>query len=176
MEKNDNLFVKATDIKMLATIKTNDDGLFHGKLECKYFNEPYFFSNLMGMIEMMENTFDIKGFPEKELLPRSFGKDKPRFAKNELDLNTYIKENIEKKEKNYVLQRALARSKDFSNEGEADITQEPLPERTCSFEIQINYRNNAEWQGNLKWIDKDVTKPFSSIVEMMKLINSALEE
>jgi len=158
MAQNDHKHVTAMSVKMHAKIIQNNDGTLNGELSSKYFEEPFIFTNLMSMIEMMETTFDTKGFPEKHLLPRTFGKAKQRLRKHELDLPAFakerstVKEIIDKQEQ----QQALA--------------------KTCNFEISVRFRHNAEWQGNVKWLEKDQTKRFSSIVEFVRQVNEALAE
>jgi len=143
--------VTAVSAKMLAVIALDDTAGIHGELDCAYFEEPFVFTSIVRMIEMMEATFDTKGFPEKHLLPRTYSKAKMRFRKHELDLQAYIRE--------------------FSA-----AQKEPKPGgKTCAFEIMVRFRHNAEWQGQVHWIEKDVTKKFSSIVDLMKLIDNALK-
>ncbi|SCJ73341.1 hypothetical protein [Neobittarella massiliensis] len=45
-----------------------------------------------------------------------------------------------------------------------------------TFVVQIQYRQNATWQGKVTWADKDETKSFRSALELIKLIDSALDE
>jgi len=138
-------------VKMIADVTLNEDGCLLGVLDCIYFEEPFTFSNLMSMIEMMETTFDTKGFPEKHLLPRTFGKAKQRYRKHELDLNSHAKKK-------------------------ADLISQSKPAgKSCTFEISVKFRHNAEWQGNIFWVDKNVTKPFSSIIELLRLMDNALK-
>jgi len=139
-------------VKMRAVITPDGEGGIHGELNCVYFEEPFVFTSLIRMIEMMETTFDTKGFPEKHMLPRTFGKAKQRFRKHELDLSNHLKENT----------TVLSRSKSGDN--------------TCSFDISVRFRHHAEWQGHILWLEKDVTKRFSSVVELIKLIDSALAD
>jgi len=158
MAHEDHKHVTAMSIKMQAVINQTADGTLHGELSSKYFEEPFTFTNLMGMIEMMETTFDTKGFPEKQLLPRTFGKAKQRLRKHELDLPAVAKE------------RSTIKEIDEAHE------HHNLSAKTCTFELSVRFRHNAEWQGNLKWLEKDVTKQFSSIIELVRYINEALEE
>jgi len=149
MDKKENTLT-AKSLKMIAEIKYSEDGHFLGELDCVHFNEPFAFSCLVRMIEMMEITFDVKGYPEMQLLPRSFGRAKKRIKKFELDLHKHI------------------------NENKTDIIQSKTDGRKCTFELVVNFRNHAEWQGQIYWVDKDVTRQFLSIIEMMKLIDEAL--
>ena len=45
----------------------------------------------------------------------------------------------------------------------------------CSFMIDIKSGQGATWQGNLKWIEKDETIPFRSVIELLTLMDSAIE-
>ena len=149
MIENVHKHVTAMDMKMLAVIRKTDDETIHGELNCKFFDEPFLFSNLMSMIEMMEVTFDTKGYPERQFLPREFGNTKRRIRKNEIDLSALVKEqNLNKKQ-------------------ETDG-------KICTFEIFVRHRHNAEWQGTVYWLEVDTAKRFLSIVELVKHINSAL--
>ncbi|MDL2224917.1 hypothetical protein LJC20_01745 [Eubacteriales bacterium OttesenSCG-928-M02] len=46
----------------------------------------------------------------------------------------------------------------------------------ATFVVQIQYQQNATWQGTVVWADKDIQKPFRSALELIKLIDGALEE
>ena len=150
MERDKDKQVTARSIKMLVIITSYEDGRISGQLDSVYFKEPFVFTSLVRMIEMMETTFDTKGYPEKQLLPRTFGKAKKRMRKNELDLHAYMA-------------------------GLATEQAETEPKTaTCSFEIMVSFRHNAEWQGQIYWVEKKKTKKFLSIIEMAKLIGDAV--
>ena len=44
-----------------------------------------------------------------------------------------------------------------------------------TFAVQILFRRNASWQGTITWIDKNKTQNFRSVLELIVLLNSALE-
>jgi hypothetical protein len=144
---------RVTAMSMIADIEIKhlNDGTFIGKLRCKFFEEPFLFTDFVDLIEMMEIIFDTKGFPERQLLPRTFGKNKKRIKKNELDLSE------------------VARECSASNiiTITADITN------TCNYELSVKFRHKAEWQGSLLWREKGVTSSFASIVELSRLLNEA---
>jgi len=142
--------VTASSVKMLVKITSYEDGQLRGQLDSEFFEEPFEFSSLVRMIEMMETTFDTKGYPEKQLLPRTFGKAKKRMRKNELDLHAYMAD---------------------LPTGHIEAESKPT---TCSFDISVRFRHNAEWQGQINRIEKEETKKFSSIVDMVKLIDEAI--
>jgi len=156
--------VTARTVKMLAKITSSENGQFHGELDSEFFKEPFVFAGFMNMVELMETTFDSKGIPEKQLLPRSFGKARLRMRKNEVDLNKFLAEKQGIQGKQRKRRNEAASQQD---------TGEPTP--YCpTFEILVRFRHNAEWQGEIRWVEKSMVNYFSSIVEMAKLMDEAL--
>lgn len=45
-----------------------------------------------------------------------------------------------------------------------------------SFIVRVQHRHNSSWQGTLTWMERDKTVHFRSIWEMIKLVESALNE
>jgi len=45
-----------------------------------------------------------------------------------------------------------------------------------TFVIQVISNQNATWQGTVQWVDKKKTVPYRSMLELIKLINSAVED
>ena len=45
----------------------------------------------------------------------------------------------------------------------------------ATFIVQIQHRQNATWQGQITWKDRDETRKFRSELELIKLIDSAAE-
>ncbi len=56
--------------------------------------------------------------------------------------------------------------------------REPVREngKRGTFVVRVQYRQNATWQGQVTWTERQVTKSFRSALEMLKLIDSALDE
>ena len=48
--------------------------------------------------------------------------------------------------------------------------------RKASFIVRVTSRQNATWQGSISWTERGVTKHFQSALELIKLIDSALDE
>ena len=176
MAHNESKHVTATSVKMHAVVKQHN-GNIQGELSCKYFEEPFKFSSLMSMIEMMETTFDAKGFPEKHMLPRTFGASKPRLRKHEVDLDELLSKytSLDEDDAGGGTGAAVAGADDAGGDAAAGAGS-AAGDKLCSFDISVRFRHNAEWQGSILWIEKDVTKQFSSIVELIKLIDNALAE
>lgn len=50
------------------------------------------------------------------------------------------------------------------------------PGNLANFTLQILFRRNASWQGTVTWLEAHQTQRFRSALELMTLINSALQE
>ena len=48
--------------------------------------------------------------------------------------------------------------------------------KKTTFLVEVQYRQNATWQGNVTWVEKSEKQPFRSALELLKLIDSALEK
>ena len=46
----------------------------------------------------------------------------------------------------------------------------------ASFIVRVTSRQNATWQGSISWTERGVTKHFRSALELIKLIDSVLDE
>lgn len=46
----------------------------------------------------------------------------------------------------------------------------------ASFIVRVTSRQNATWQGSISWTERGVTKHFRSALELIKLIDSTLDE
>lgn len=47
--------------------------------------------------------------------------------------------------------------------------------KLATFAIRIQYRNNASWQGTVKWIEGDAEEYFRSLLELFWLLDSAMK-
>jgi hypothetical protein len=45
-----------------------------------------------------------------------------------------------------------------------------------TFIVQVMNNQNATWQGRVNWVDQKSEQPFRSTLELLKLIDGALEE
>lgn len=54
------------------------------------------------------------------------------------------------------------------------VGTEPTRGSAATFEMRILFRQNASWQGELLWLEKNVRQNFRSVLEMITLMDSAL--
>lgn len=48
--------------------------------------------------------------------------------------------------------------------------------KMATFSIQISFHRNASWQGTILWMEKQITKKFRSVLELMILMDTALTD
>lgn len=152
MESGRKTIVTAMTVMMRAEVASFEGGLLRGELHSRYLEAPYVFFDLVRMIEKMEEIFDSKGFPQMFLKPRTFsdGARSPRKIKSV---------------KNYAM-KEIMESK--ATEG-SEISK-------CTFEISVRFRQNATWQGQIIWAEKNMRQNFRSVLEMLRLMDEALME
>lgn len=54
--------------------------------------------------------------------------------------------------------------------------KDSITRKRGTFLLNIYNRQNATWQGTVTWIDKNEKQQFRSALELIKLIESALDE
>lgn len=96
----------------------------------------------------MENVFDRIGYPQSSTQLRTFSANK--------QLGSPVKEVVT----------------NLMNEKE--ITSQRGDKGT--FIVHIQYRQNATWQGKVTWAEKNCTLNFRSALELLKMIDGALDE
>ena len=152
MDNESNDLVTAASLLMRAEVFKLKNGCLQGVLHSRYLETPYEFSDFMQLIEKMEEIFDTKGFPEVFLTPRTFDPSKLQEKKQEED-----------------------RAETMKN-GMTSIIKPELNSSKCTFEITVKFRQNATWQGQILWAEKNLKQNFRSVLEMLKLMDGALSD
>jgi hypothetical protein len=55
-----------------------------------------------------------------------------------------------------------------------DFAQELNPGKLATFHLRILFRQNASWQGTIRWLEGKKEKSFRSVRELLFLIDSAI--
>ena len=152
MESAKNALVTAASVQMCAEIVSYGNNVLKGALYSIYLSTPYEFVSLIQMIDKMEAIFDEQGFPEAFMTPRTFGIAKNKKKKHELDRSADMKDTMNSK-----------------------IQFEPGGSK-CTFEITVRFRQNATWQGQIVWAERNLKQNFRSVLEMLKLMDEAVSE
>lgn len=124
-----------------------------------YRREPETFRSMMQMIGIMERLFDSIHFPQAAFDSRTLIKESPKPAPAG---------------KASARERMEAERKAVMVLDKETIMQKQGDEGT--FVVHVQYRQNATWQGNVVWAEKKISKNFRSALELIKMIDGALEE
>lgn len=129
-------------------IDNREDGECSGRIWYLYGDQPVIFSGTVDLLKKMDDFFDSLNYPQASTSSRSFHTE------------NRIRKPEEKKEA--VAQMAVQ-----------DLLEKKGEEAT--FIIHVKYRQNATWQGEVIWADKKKKKFFRSALELLKMIDSAME-
>lgn len=66
-------------------------------------------------------------------------------------------------------------SAELAGSGESN-TAEKVHRYNEAFLVRVEYQEHATWQGTVTWTNRGKTMHFRSVLELIKLIDSALEE
>ncbi len=127
------------------------DGFYHADLTGRLFNPyirgPIRFSEMLGMVRALESMMDGFSFPESTFRCQSFRKKGcGSRQKNIREVRRYMSD---------------------------DIFQQKFGEQ-ATFVVQVQFRQNATWQGTIQWLEEKKSRKFRSLLEMIKLMDEAL--
>lgn len=136
-----------TDVRYnLCVDKFVDDEVI-GKFYHCFSDKPVEFKTSLGMINSLEKVMDMIGYPQKTTKRRIF-------IESELNELNRVKE----------MTRIMSENEVMKNRGEK-----------ATFIVEVKYRENATWQGTVKWVEENKEQNFRSALELIKLIDSASE-
>lgn len=105
------------------------------------------FHSLLQLLKELDNLFDRFTFPQVTHEYRKFSDSKDR---------------KEKTNKEFAMSK---------NENKIDDSV-----KNATFLLQVKFRRNASWQGQIQWVDKNITKTFRSTLELIRLIDTAIDQ
>lgn len=158
--------------RTLVCIDVCENADFFGRLYNPYIKNCYTFRGFYDMINAMEVFFDSIGFPQAFVHYRSF------------KTNDGLTPTLEKKNSSpsgeglplgsSALQACISTdTKEITKIMDDDIFQNETG-RKATFIVQVQYRQNASWQGTVSWTDEKKTHSFRSTLELVKLMDSAM--
>lgn len=144
------IFYSAPDL-MAVCVDGRRDSDIYGRIYYKQSEEPVQFLSTAHMLKEMDAICERLGYPQAAVKSRSFKKN----AKNDRESADMKKSETEGREDDRILEN---------------------PGDEATFVVHIQYRQNATWQGRVTWADKKQSMNFRSALELLKLIDSALDE
>lgn len=121
-------------------------GFYQGRFYHKYQKEPQTFCDVKGLFSLMEALFDKCGYPQSSTQDRLFQ---------------------EKKEKNTAKGASQVADIDQVLNQNGDL---------ATFVVHVKHRQHSTWQGEVVWAEKNEKRTFRSALELLKLIDNAIED
>lgn len=141
-------YVSPTTVR--ACVDRVADKEIFGKLISPYAQSPMPFGGIFDMVSKVDGFLTECGYPQAYNRLRSFSP--PGEAP---------KKRAEEKELIQLMG--------------SDVFETKLGEK-LTFVIQVQFRQNATWQGTITWAEQNKTQHFRSTMEMIKLMDSAVEQ
>ena len=127
----------------------NIDGVERsGRFYCYYSKDPIFFRSIHELFRYMERFMNELNFPQSSTELRTY-EDKQQKPANE---------------KRISFTEVSNREQILEQRGSID-----------TLAVYVRYRQNATWQGEIVWSEKKETQRFRSELELIKLMESALD-
>ena len=136
---------------MSICIDEMTDNDFRGQLWHQLDTTPIYFHGVTDLLFRMEELYDEWNFPQRSTNCRSFLRSE--------DTPDERSDNITKGKKEMSLHNIQDKR---GKQG--------------TFIVQVQYRQNSSWQGQVVWAEQNRKEHFRSALELLKLIDSAMNE
>ena len=130
----------------LIKVYSYENKCIKGTLHNPFFEKDVVFENLMQLITMVERISDSLFYPQKTMQLRQFSENETEKTDDPASFD-------------------FVTTADFGD-------QVPL----ATFELEIIFRQNASWQGNIVYAEHNLTSSFRSVLELLTLMDSVLSE
>lgn len=121
-----------------------------GRLISPYAQASIPFGGIIDVVSRLDSFLTQRGYPQAYNTLRSFN-----------PVGAAPKKRAERKELIQLMS--------------SDVFETKLGEK-LTFVIQVQFRQNATWQGTITWAEQNKTQHFRSTMEMIKLMDSAVEQ
>lgn len=145
--------VPSTASRVLIRVDRYQHNCITGTMYNPYLDESVSFVDVMDFANRLDAMFDNLSFPQAAMEYRSFDK-KGKKAK------------------------PAPAAGAPQQKGEQPVPKhQPLNERGDDvFVVHVQFRQNATWQGTVKWAGQNEEKHFRSTLELLKIMDSVLEK
>lgn len=129
------------------------DGEYAGRIYHKYCEDAIPFSHSMQLIMTLNRFFDQINYPQASTICRSFCSTKRRADGGQGRIRTELAKAVQTEDWVLVQNGKLA-----------------------TFYLHVQYRQKSTWQGNVIWKEAERWTDFESMLELLRLLQSAIEE
>lgn len=124
-------------------------GEYMGRLWHQYSDEAIMYSSTMDLIRNMDALYEAWDFPQSSTQIRSF-----------MNMEAEARKQCRQKEGEQMDARRI-------QDKNGDLG---------TFVVYVKYRQNSTWQGEVIWTEKKKKQHFRSALELLKLIDGALDQ
>ena len=135
----------APDLICVCIDGVSADKDYLGEIWDQYDNKPLEFRNMTDMLLHMEKLYDKWNFPQSSTQTRTFRDDGAGRGGP--------KASLEERHTDWIWERKG---------------------RLATFVVHVKYRQNAEWQGDILWVERQKKVSFDSSLTLVKLIDNAV--
>ena len=150
MEKTIHPVVTSRSTIAIVYIDSNTDHRLVGQLYNAYYDKTVPFQNEIEFLRALESLFDSLSFPSR--------------FENYRHFNAESKRHLSRKS-----------GKSITEQERKDLPMSREAAEKATFVIHVEFRRNATWQGTIHWVNEDKLKSFRSTLEMIWLIDEALD-
>lgn len=148
--------VPSTSSRVLIKVEGYTGGVIAGLLYNPYLDVSYRFKDVVDFTDKLDAMFDELSFPQAAMSYRSFDAAKAK----------------KKKAGKGAAQAPPAKEVEAQP---VDKKEKLNPQDSDVFIVHVQFRQNATWQGTIKWAGENEEKRFRSTLELLKIMDSALE-
>lgn len=142
--ENNKMPISSVMTRTVICVDNYENSIPKGFVCSQIYEFPLPFCGVIELFKIIDNIMDDLAFPQKSM-------DYRRFSR-------YIDEESEHELKLYNDEKSL-----LTNQG-----------KIATFMVQVLFRQNATWQGNISWLNNKKTQNFRSSLEMLKLMDDAI--
>ena len=157
IKKDLHIYKGKTASDFLIRVKENNNSSWVGFLEHVQSGQSLPLRSYLEMTFLIQEKLETLGYPQSSMEIRSWKGEKT----SQYFRNNSSKNNSGKRSENEMRQRDK---------------KAPTPSGGPTFFIRIHYRQNASWQGSIQWLEGNSTKFFRSHLEMIMLMQEAMEK
>ena len=130
-----------------------DDGEIRGRLFNAYYADALFFDSCMDMVRQIEDVFNHFDYPHATMDLRSFETEEEKAERTENTPTVRLKQAPAK-----------------------EMYVHDVKGKLATLKMRVMFRQNASWQGTLKWMEEGLQENFQSVLELLLLIDSVFTD
>ena len=152
MEKAKHPVVTSRSTIAIVYIDSNTDHRLIGQLYNAYYDKTIPFRNEIEFLHALESLFDSLSFPCRFENYRYF--------------NSENKQHLSKRNGKITTEQERM---------DVSMSRETSAEK-ATFVVHVEFRRNSTWQGTIQWVNEGKQQSFRSTLEMIRLIDEALDD